>query len=189
VLLPPLYDSKMDDAPNYGDTGGTVGHELTHGFDDEGRKFDFNGNLKDWWTANDAARFEQRVQCVDDQYSQYVAVDDLHVNGRLTLGENVADLGGEILAYIAWKDAISGKSLQPIDGLTPQQRFFVGFAQWACTNQTPESLRLRTLIDPHSPAKYRVNGIVVNIPEFSEAFSCKSGQPMVKPADKICKVW
>jgi endothelin-converting enzyme/putative endopeptidase len=116
-------------------------------------------------------------------------VDDVHINSKLTLGEDVADLGGEILAYIAWKDATKNKNLQPIDGLTPDQRFFVGFAQWACENTRPEELRLRAITDPHSPAEYRINGVVVNMPEFSEAFSCKAGQPMVKPADQVCRVW
>jgi len=189
VLQPPLYDPKMDDAPNYGNTGGTIGHELTHGFDDEGSQFDAKGNLKDWWTKDDRQKFNSRTQCVDDQYSKYVAVDDMHVNGKLTLGENVADLGGEILAYIAWKDATKDKDLQPIDGFTPEQRFFIGYAQWDCANERPENLRVRTNTDPHSPAEYRINGVVVNMPEFAHAFSCKAGQPMVNPPDKACHVW
>ena len=189
VLQPPLYDAKMDDAPNYGDTGGTVGHELTHAFDDEGSQFDAKGNLKNWWTADDRKRFEERTACVRDQYSAYTAVDDVHVNGELTLGENVADLGGEILAYMAWKSATRDKNLQPVDGLTPDQRFFVGFAQWDCANERPDDLRMRATVDPHSPAKYRINGVVVNMPEFANAFSCKVGQPMVRPPEKICKVW
>jgi putative endopeptidase len=189
VLQPPLYDARLDDAPNYGDTGGTIGHELTHAFDDEGRQFDAHGNLKDWWTPEDAKRFNDRAKCVEDQYSSYIAVDDMHVNGKLTLGENIADLGGEILAYIAWKDATKGMDLKPIDGLTPDQRFFVGFAQWDCGEVRPERLREMTITNPHSPAQYRINGVVVNMPEFKRAFSCKEGQPMVKPADKVCKIW
>jgi len=189
VLQPPLYDAKMDDAPNYGDTGGTIGHELTHGFDDEGRKYDAHGNLRDWWTKEDADKFTQRTQCVEDQYAKYVVVDDVHINSKLTLGEDVADLGGEILAYMAWKDATKDKNLQPVDGLTPDQRFFVGFAQWACENDRPEDSRLRALTDPHSPAQYRINGVVVNMSEFTQAFSCKQGQPMTKPADQVCRVW
>jgi putative endopeptidase len=189
VLQPPLYDPRMDDAPNYGDTGGTIGHELTHGFDDEGSQYDAKGNLKNWWTKEDREKFDARTQCVDDQYSGYVAVDDVHVNGKLTLGENVADLGGEILAYMAWKDATKDKNLQPIDGLTPEQRFFVGFAQWDCANLRPEDLRMRAMTDPHAPSSDRINGVVVNMPDFSEAFSCKPGQPMVKPAAKVCKIW
>jgi putative endopeptidase len=189
VLQPPVYDPKMDDAPNYGDTGGTIGHELTHGFDDEGSQFDAHGNLKNWWTKEDREKFDTRTKCVDDQYSGYVSVDDVHVNGKLTLGENVADLGGEILAYIAWKDATRDKNLQPIDGLTPEQRFFVGFAQWDCANERPEDMRVRAMTDPHSPARYRINGVMVNMSEFAEAFHCKSGQAMVKPAANVCKVW
>jgi putative endopeptidase len=189
VLQPPLYDPKMDDAPNYGNTGGTIGHELTHGFDDEGSQFDAKGNLKEWWTKEDRAKFESRTQCVDDQYSKYIAVDDMHINGKLTLGENVADLGGEILAYIAWKDATKDKELQPIDGLTPDQRFFIGYAQWDCGNDRPEQLRVLTNTDPHSPAEFRINGVVVNMPEFAHAFSCKPGQPMVNDPARMCRVW
>jgi endothelin-converting enzyme/putative endopeptidase len=189
VLQPPLYDPKMDDAPNYGNTGGTIGHELTHGFDDEGSQFDAKGNLKNWWTKEDREKFDTRTKCVEDQYSGYVAVDDVHVNGKLTLGENVADLGGEILAYVAWKDATKDKKLQPIDGLTPEQRFFVGFAQWDCANERPEDLRMRAMTDEHSPARDRINGVVVNMPEFANAFSCKPSQPMVKPVADVCKVW
>jgi endothelin-converting enzyme/putative endopeptidase len=189
VLQPPVYDARMDDAPNYGDTGGTIGHELTHGFDDEGSQFDAKGNLKNWWTKEDRDKFDARTKCVDDQYSSYIAVDDVHVNGKLTLGENVADLGGEILAYMAWQNKVQGMNLQPVDGLTPEQRFFVGFAQWDCANERPDDLRQRSIIDPHSPAKFRINGVVVNMPEFSKAFGCKAGQPMVRPPDQICRVW
>jgi endothelin-converting enzyme/putative endopeptidase len=189
VLQPPLYDAKMDDAPNYGDTGGTIGHELTHGFDDEGSQFDAKGNLKNWWKEDDRKKFDARTKCVSDQYSTYVVVDDVHINGELTKGEDVADLGGEILAYLAWGAASAGKNLQAVDGLTPEQRFFVGFAQWACANERPEDLRVRAQTDPHSPPEYRINGVVVNMPEFRKVFSCRAGQPMVKPPDKICKVW
>jgi putative endopeptidase len=189
VLLPPLYDPKMDAAPGYGNTGGTIAHELTHGFDDEGRQYDAKGNLRDWWTKEDAAEFNRRTSCVSDQYSGYIAVDDVHVNGKLTLGEDVADLGGLILAYRAWRAATANQRLMPIDGLTPDQRFFVGYAQWACSNIRPQAMRLRARTDPHSPPKYRVNGLVVNIPEFGQAFSCKPGAPMTKPPEKVCKVW
>lgn len=189
VLQPPLYDAKLDAAPNYGDTGGTIGHELTHGFDDEGSQFDAKGNLKNWWTKEDREKFDARTKCVEDQYAKYVVVDDVHLNSKLTLGEDVADLGGEILAYNAWKGATKDKELTSIDELTPDQRFFVGFAQWACANDRPEELRMRATVDEHSPAKYRINGVVVNMPEFSKAFSCKTGQPMVKPQENVCKVW
>jgi len=189
VLQPPLYDPKVDDAPNYGNTGGTVGHELTHGFDDEGRQFDAHGNLKDWWTKEDAANFAERAKCVSDQYGAYIAVDDIKINSALTLGEDIADLGGEILAYEAWKDAVNDQELGDRDGLTPDQRFFVGFAQWACENTRPEQQREWALTNPHSPAKYRINGVVVNMPEFAKAFSCKSGAPMTKPAGEACSIW
>jgi putative endopeptidase len=189
VLQPPLYDSRMDDAPNYGNTGSTIGHELTHGFDDEGRQYDAKGNLKDWWTKEDADQFVKHADCVVDQYAQYVVVDDVHINSKLTEGEDVADLGGTILAYIAWKDATKDMTLQDRDGLTPDQRFFIGLAQWACENNRPENERVNAITDPHSPGKYRINGVVVNMPEFGSAFSCKVGQPMVKPTEKICHVW
>ncbi len=187
VLQPPLYDPKMDDAPNYGNTGGTIGHELTHGFDDEGRQFDAKGNLKDWWTKKDAEAFEERAKCISDQYAQYTIVDDIKINSKLTLGEDVADLGGLILAWMAWEKETAGKKLENRDGLTPQQRFFVGYAQWACENDRPENLRVKALTDPHSPGRYRVNGLVVNMPQFEKAFQCKAGQPMVR--ENRCRIW
>ncbi len=187
VLQPPLYDPKMDDAPNYGDTGGTIGHELTHGFDDQGRKFDAQGNLKDWWTKQDNQNFESRAQCVVDQYAQYTVVDDIKINSKLTEGEDIADLGGLILAWMAWKDQTQNTHLEDRDNLTPDQRFFVGNAQWACENDRPEELRMHAMTDPHSPGKYRVNGLVVNMPEFRKAFSCKAGQPMAK--ENPCRIW
>ncbi|HTA44723.1 MAG TPA: M13 family metallopeptidase [Bryobacteraceae bacterium] len=187
VLQPPLFDPKMDDGPNYGNTGATMGHELTHGFDDEGRQFDAKGNLRDWWNKTDAAEFQKRADCVSDEYSQFTVVDDIKINGKLTMGEDVADLGGTLLAYIAWKAANKGKSLPPIDGFAPDQRFFIGMAQWACGSERPENLRANAITDPHSPLEYRVNGVVSNMPEFQTAFSCKLGQPMVR--QKACKVW
>jgi endothelin-converting enzyme/putative endopeptidase len=187
VLQPPLYDPKLDDAPNYGNTGATIGHELTHAFDDEGRQFDSKGNLRDWWTAADAKGFEDRINCIRDQYAEYVIVDDIHINSKLTSGEDVADLGGTLLAYIAWKKQTEGQKLADGDGFTPDQRFFVGMAQWACENQRPENLRVSAVTNPHSPGFARINGVVSNLPEFQQAFSCKAGQPMVHaPA---CKVW
>jgi putative endopeptidase len=187
VLQPPLYDTKLDDAPNYGNTGATIGHELTHAFDDEGRQFDDKGNLRDWWTAADAKGFEDRINCVRDQYAQYVVVDDIHINSKLTSGEDVADLGGTLLAYIAWKKQTAGQQVESVDGFTPDQRFFVGMAQWACENERPEVLRVRAITDPHSPGYARINGVVSNLPEFQKAFSCKAGQPMVHAP--TCKVW
>jgi endothelin-converting enzyme/putative endopeptidase len=187
VLQPPLYDPKMDDAPNYGNTGSTIGHELTHGFDDEGRQFDAQGNLKDWWTKEDAKGFEDRINCLRDQFATYVVVDDIHINSKLTSGEDVADLGGTLIAYLAWKKATAEMNLQPSEGFTPDQRFFIGFAQWACENTREANSRLQAATDPHSPGFARINGIVTNMPEFTAAFACKAGQPMVKA--KVCKVW
>jgi endothelin-converting enzyme/putative endopeptidase len=187
VLQPPLFDPKMDDAPNYGNTGATIGHELTHGFDDEGRKFDAKGNLKDWWTKQDATGFVKRADCISDQYSQYTVIDNVKINGKLTLGEDLADLGGTLLAYIAWKHATQGQDLKPIDGLSPDQRFFIGMAQWACGDERPESKRVKAITDPHSPEEYRINGVVSNMPEFAKAFSCKTGQPMMRA--NACRVW
>lgn len=186
VLQPPLYDPKMEDAPNYGNTGSTIGHELTHAFDDEGRQFDAHGNLKDWWTEADAKAFEQRVQCVRDQYAQYTIVDDIKINSKLTSGEDVADLGGTLLAYLAWKSADPNED-KPVEGFTPDQRFFIGFAQWACENQRPENLRANAITNPHSPGKYRINGIVSNLPQFQKAFNCGPDAPMVRK--KACQVW
>jgi len=187
VLQPPLYDPKLDDAPNYGNTGATIGHELTHGFDDEGRQFDAKGNLKDWWTMNDAGEFSARAKCVSDEYSQFTIVDNIKINGQLTLGEDVADLGGTLLAYLAWKDATKNQNLQPADGLTPDQRFFVGMAQWACGDERPETKRMNAITNPHSPEEFRINGVVSNMPEFGAAFACRAGQPMVRIAP--CRVW
>jgi putative endopeptidase len=187
VLQPPLYDPKLDDAPNYGNTGATIGHELTHAFDDEGRQFDSKGNLRDWWTAADAKGFEDRINCIRDQYAEYVIVDDIHINSKLTSGEDVADVGGTLLAYIAWKKQTEGQKLSDADGFTPDQRFFVGMAQWACENERPENLRVSAVTNPHSPGFARVNGVVSNMPDFQKAFSCKAGQPMVHVP--TCKVW
>jgi endothelin-converting enzyme/putative endopeptidase len=189
VLQPPLYDPKMDAAPNYGNTGGTIGHELTHGFDDEGRQFDAQGNLKNWWTKKDGQEFEKRAACVADQYASYTVVDDIKINSKLTLGEDLADLGGLVLAWEAWKAHMVGKAADSRDGLTPEQRFFVGFAQWDCADARPEHLRVQAKVDPHSPAKWRINGVVVNMPEFEKAFNCKPGAQLVKPAGQHCKVW
>ncbi len=187
VLQPPLYDVKLDDAPNYGNTGATIGHELTHGFDDQGRQFDAHGNLRDWWTPADAKGFEDRINCVRDQYAGYTVVDDIHMNSKLTSGEDVADLGGTLLAYIAWKKQTAGQTPGSVDGFTPDQRFFIGMAQWACENSRPELQRLNAATDPHSPGFARINGVVSNMPQFQTAFGCQAGQPMVHVP--TCKVW
>ena len=187
VLLPPLYDPKMDDATNYGDTGDTLGHELTHGFDQQGRHFDEHGNLDEWWKAQDVTAFNQRAQCIVNQYGNYTAIDDLKINSKLTEDEDIADLGGLVLAWIAWKMEDHDRPQLSIGGLTPEQRFFVGYAQWACSSTRPETARLNLLTDPHSPDRYRVNGPVVNMPEFEKAFNCRKGQAMVP--EQRCKIW
>ena len=191
ILQPPFFDKKMDDAVNFGGIGLVIGHELTHGFDDQGRKFDPEGNLRDWWTADDGKEFEKRVSCVADEYSNFVVVDDLKLNGRLTLGENTADNGGARIAYNALEELIAadrtGKEAQKIDGYTPEQRFFLGFARVWCEKRRPEYARMQVTTNPHSPGKFRVDGVVQNMPEFQKAWGCKAGQPMV--AQNSCHVW
>jgi putative endopeptidase len=187
VLQPPLFSALSDAAPNYGDTGATMGHELTHAFDDEGSQFDAQGNLRNWWTDADRKEFEKRAQCVVDQYSGYTIIDDIKINGKLTNGEDLADLGGTLLAYLAWKEDTKNQKLEPLDGLSPEQRFFVAYGQSWCTNERDENKRLRATVDPHSPEKYRANGVVSNMKEFREAFHCKPGQPMVR--ENACRVW
>ncbi len=194
ILQPPFFDKSMDDAINYGAIGAVIGHELTHGFDDEGRKFDKKGDLRDWWSKQDATAFETRAQCVADQYSGYLATGDIKLNGSLTLGENTADNGGLRIALMAMKkttgnkgDEKAGKKGAAAGGLTSEQRFFVAYGQSWCANFTPELMRLLATSDPHSPPQYRVNGVVSNMPEFQQAFSCQKGQPMA-PA-KTCRVW
>lgn len=189
VLMPPLFDPRLDDAPNYGNTGATIGHELTHGFDDEGRKFDSAGNLRNWWTKADAERFEHKADCIREQYADYVIVDEVHINSNLTAGEDIADLGGLILAWQAWQQQALENPPQPRDGLTPEQRFFVGFGQWACANARPEDQRVRAITDAHSPPKYRINGVVANMPEFARAFSCSKGDALYRRPKQICEVW
>jgi len=194
ILQPPFFDRTQDDAVNYGSVGSVIGHELTHGFDDEGRQFDGKGNFADWWTPADSKQFTERADCVVNEFNGFVAVDDLHVNGKLTLGENLADLGGLKLAFLAYLDRAqkAGVDLQQkgsaeYGGLTPHQQFFVAFGQHWCENIRPEDLRLGIETDPHSPAKFRVNGVVTNLPEFQRAFACKTGQPMA-PANR-CTIW
>jgi putative endopeptidase len=188
ILQPPFYDNKMDDAVNFGGIGAVIGHELTHGFDDEGGRFDAKGNLDNWWTEADSKEFAKRTDCIEKQYSEYVAVDSLKLNGKLTLGENVADNGGLRIAYMALLDTLVNGKQDKIGGFTPEQRLFLGWGQVWCTQYRDEVLRLRTQTDPHSPGKYRVNGSVSNMPEFYKAFGCTTGQPMVRGAN-ACRVW
>ena len=187
ILQPPFYDNQADDAMNFGGIGAVVGHELTHGFDDRGRQFDPDGNLTDWWKQDDADEFKKRTQCVVDEYSSFIAVDDVKVNGQLTLGENVADNGGLRVAYMALLKTFAGKEPALVDGLTAEQRFFLGWANVWCQNRSDEVTRLAAQTDPHSPGKYRVNGTVSNMPEFQQAFHCKADAPMVRK--DACRVW
>jgi putative endopeptidase len=186
ILQPPFFDPKGDAAANFGAIGAVIGHEMTHGFDDQGRKFDAAGNLRDWWTPADGREFEKRAACIADEYSNFTAIDDVHLNGRLTLGENTADNGGVRIALMALMDTLNGKE-ERVDGLTPEQRFFVAYGQIWCENSTPESARLRAVTDPHSPGRYRVTGVIENMPEFQKAFACKADQPKV--AENACRVW
>jgi endothelin-converting enzyme/putative endopeptidase len=187
ILQPPFYRAGRDAAVNYGAAGAVIGHELTHGFDDQGRKFDPDGNLRDWWTAADAKAFEERATCVADQYSGYTVAGDTHLNGRLTLGENTADNGGLRLALTAYLNGPGAKAKDKIDGFTPEQRVFLGWAQIWCENSRPEAERLLAQTNPHSSSKYRVNGPTSNMPEFAKAFQCKANAPMVKT--NACRVW
>jgi len=186
ILQPPFYSNAATDAVNYGAIGSVIGHELTHGFDDQGRKFDAQGNVREWWTKEDAAEFEKRAQCLIDEYSKFSPLDDIHVNGKLTLGENTADNGGIRLAFAALMETIDGKG-KTVDGFTPEQQFFLGYAHAWCGKRTDAFQRMLTQVDPHSPERFRVDGVVQNFPEFRKAFGCKEGQPMA-PADG-CRVW
>ncbi|HEY3883711.1 MAG TPA: M13 family metallopeptidase [Vicinamibacterales bacterium] len=187
ILQPPFYNKAADDAVNFGAAAAVVGHELTHGFDDEGRQFDAQGNLRDWWAPVDAKAFEERVSCIANQYSGYTPVDDVHLNGRLTLGENTADNGGLRLAWMALMDDLKTKHLAEADGFSPEQRFFIGWGQMWCENATPEMERLQAQTNPHSPGRFRANGVVSNMPEFAQAFSCKTDAKMVN--HPVCRVW
>ncbi|HTW32450.1 MAG TPA: M13 family metallopeptidase [Candidatus Sulfotelmatobacter sp.] len=190
ILQKPLYDPAASDALNYGHIGAVVGHELTHGFDDEGRQFDGHGNLSDWWTPEDAKKFEAKADCTVKEYDKFVPVDDVHVNGKLTLGENTADNGGLRLAFIAYLADAKRKDIdlqKKEDGYDSLQQFFLGFGQTWCGSTRPEQERLQVQTDPHSPRQFRVNGVVQNMPEFGEAFGCKVGQPMMP--QNACRVW
>ena len=190
ILQPAFYDPKQDDAVNYGHIGAVIGHELTHGFDDEGKKFDAKGNLSDWWTPEDTKNFETRTDCLVKEYGNFTAVDDVKINGKLTLGENTADNGGLVLAYMAYLDRAKqsgGNLATKTDGYTGQQRFYIAYAQNWCENSRPESIRSQVLQDPHSPDHFRADGAIVNQPGFADAFGCKKGTAMV-PVNS-CRVW
>jgi len=187
ILQPPFYNPKATDAVNYGAIGVVIGHELTHAFDDQGRRYDGAGNLRDWWTAADTKAFETRADCIAQEYGKFSPAPGVTLNGKLTLGENAADNGGIHLAYMASMDSLAKKVLPKQDGFTPQQQFFLGYAQVWCSNVTEETLRVFALTDPHSPGEFRVNGVLENLPEFRQAFSCKLGDRMV--ATEPCRVW
>jgi predicted metalloendopeptidase len=188
ILQPPFFDRAGDEAANYGGIGSVIGHEMTHGFDDQGSKFDAQGNLRDWWSAADRGAFDERAQCFVDEYGGFVAVDNLRLNGKLTLGENIADNGGVHLAGMALRTAEAAAGGSPEkDGFTAEQRFYLGYAQLWCENRTPQSERLLVRIDPHSPGRYRVTGVLRNDADFARAFNCKSGDRMV--AEQTCRVW
>jgi predicted metalloendopeptidase len=190
ILQPPLFDPAADDAVNYGAIGFIIGHELLHAFDDNGRHFDARGNLREWWTPADSAGFEQRAAVVVAQYGGYVAVDTMRVNGRLTLGENLADIGGLTVAYDAWRLSLEGQPAPgPIDGFTPEQRFFLAYANFWRDKTRPEALRQYAVNNAHSPERWRVNGVVGHLEAFARAFGCRAGDPMVRPAAERLELW
>jgi putative endopeptidase len=188
ILQPPFFDAKADDAVNYGAIGAVIGHEITHGFDDSGRRFDAAGNMTDWWTAQDARRYTERAQRVERQYGSFVGVEDINVNGKLTLGENISDIGGLKIAYLALQKALAGKPREKIDGLTPEQRFFLSFAEAWRSVYRPEMERLQLRTDPHSPPRFRVAGVVANMPEFAQAFGCDSTRSVLSEGDRA-NIW
>ncbi len=189
ILQPPFFNQEADDAINYGAVGAVIGHEITHGFDDEGRKYDAQGNLKDWWTQSDNDKFKERTEKIIAQYDAYVPVDSMHIDGKLTTGENIADLGGLTVAFTAFKKTDEFKNNEMIDGLTPSQRFFLSWAQVWKNNIRDKALMQRLKTDPHSPGQYRVIGPLSDMPEFWSAFDVKEGDPMRNPPDKVVKIW
>ncbi|HET7001343.1 MAG TPA: M13 family metallopeptidase, partial [Puia sp.] len=189
ILQPPFYFSNADDAVNYGAIGAVIGHEITHGFDDEGRQYDADGNLKDWWSAEDAKKFKQRAMNIINQYNGYITVDTFHLNGELTEGENIADNGGLAITYAAFKKTAQGKGIEKINGLTPDQRFFLAFAQICKMKIRKERLITLARTNPHSAPKWRLNGSVSNMPAFYEAFDVKNTDPMYRPDSLRVKIW
>lgn len=189
ILQPPFFNPQADDAVNYGGMGAVIGHELTHGFDDQGRQYDAQGNLRDWWSSQDAERFNERARALSAQFSAYEVLPGVFVNGDLTLGENIADLGGLSIAYTALQKALEGKKRDVIDGFTPEQRFFISWAQIWRTNAREEYLRQQVLVDPHSPARFRVNGPLSNLPAFYQAFGCKEGNAMYRQTQDRVQIW
>ena len=189
ILQPPFFDAQADDAVNYGGIGAVIGHEMTHGFDDEGRQFDAQGNLTDWWSPESTARFKERSKAIVKQFSAYVPIDDLHINGELTQGENIADLGGAKIAYAALQKALAGQPRAAIGGYTPEQRYFLSWATVWHESMRPEAARLQVNTDPHSMPRFRVNGPLSNLAEFAKAFDVREGAPMRRPAADRVVIW
>jgi putative endopeptidase len=188
ILQPPYYDPNRDDAYNYGAAGSIIGHEMTHGFDDQGAKYDAKGNLVNWWKAEDLAAFQKQAECIQKQFDEF-PVGDVHMNGKLVSGESIADLAGLKIAFAAYQKSQQGKPRQIIDGFTPEQRFFIGYARGWASSGRPEAERLQATTDPHPLDRFRANAPLTNLPEFATAFGCKADDPMVRPADKRCLVW
>ncbi len=189
ILQPPFFNMEADDAVNYGGIGAVIGHEITHGFDDQGRKYDGDGNMREWWTEEDGQRFDERAQVVVDQYSEFVPIDTLRINGELTLGENIADIGGLTISFNAYQLSLNGEEPPVLNGFTGAQRVFVGWAQAWRFKARDEYLRNQVLTDPHSYPKYRVLGVMNNLPEFYAAFDVKEGDGHHLPKDERVKIW
>ncbi|MGE5681461.1 MAG: M13-type metalloendopeptidase [Bacillota bacterium] len=189
ILQPPFFDPEADDAINYGAMGGVIGHEITHGFDDQGRQYDADGNVKDWWTAEDNSKFLERAKVIIDQFNSYMPVDSVNINGQLTQGENIGDLGGLTVALNAFKKTDQYKNQELIDGFTPEQRFFLSWAQAFRSNIRNEHLKMMIKVDPHSPSMYRVIGPLSNMPEFIKAFNIKDNSPMARPENLRVRIW
>jgi putative endopeptidase len=188
ILQPPFYDPKADDAINYGGMGAVIGHEISHGFDDQGSQFDGKGNLRNWWTADDRKNFDERATCVEKQFDSYEVEPGLHQNGKLVLGESIGDLGGLAISYAAYEKSLEGKPRpKDLDGFTPEQRFFLGWAQVWGTNQRPEAARLQANTNPHPLARFRGNGPLSDMAAFAQAWGCKKSDPMVR--EQACKIW
>jgi putative endopeptidase len=191
ILQPPFFDMNASDAQNYGGIGAVIGHEMIHGYDDQGSRFDATGNFANWWSDKDRQAFEERTSMLVEQFNQYTSIDGIKVNGNLTLGENIADLGGLTVAYDAFKaaQAAAGGNNDPVDGYTPEQRFFLNWGVVWRRNFKPEELKVRLTTDPHAPANFRANGAPSNLPAYAAAFGCKEGDAMVRPADQQVAIW
>jgi endothelin-converting enzyme/putative endopeptidase len=190
ILQPPGFDNNAVDAVNYGSIGVVMGHEISHGFDDQGARYDYVGNLRNWWTDSDLKQFQQRGACVANQFDNYFIEPGVHHNGKMVLGESIGDLGGVKLAFLAYEKSLKGKPRPPdVDGFTPEQQFFIAWGQWRGDAIRIEEQRVMMQADPHPTGKYRVIGPLSNLPQFQEAFSCKADAPMVPSADKRCEVW